>query len=82
MWFSVVCTITDNDTRHQNNKDEEIKSHIVTPCFSSWRRALREGMNFKALLDYGHGLEMSEKQARAIKEQKKLAQVAEVQTVN
>lgn len=43
---------------------------------------LWEGMNFKALLDYGHGLEMSEKQARAIKEQKKLAQVAEVQTVN
>ena len=39
-------------------------------------------MNFKALLDYGHGLEMSEKQTRAIKEQKKLAQVAEVQTVN
>ena len=52
-------------------------------CLSSRlrRRALREHMNFKELLDYGRGLEMSEKQAKTMEEQDKLAQVADVQTV-
>ena len=38
-------------------------------------------MNLKELLDYGRGLEMSEKQAKGIEEQDKLTQAAEVQTV-
>ena len=65
------------------NEDEEIKSHIVVSCLSSRlrRRALREDMDLKALLDYGRGLEMSDKQAKGIEEQEKLAKVAEVQAV-
>ena len=37
------------------NEDEEIKSHIVVSCLSTRlrRRALREDMDLKALLDYG-----------------------------
>ncbi|KAL9969335.1 hypothetical protein ACROYT_G021535 [Oculina patagonica] len=48
-----------------DNEDEEIKSHIVVSCLSSRlrRRALREDMDLKALLDSGRGLEMSDKQA-------------------
>ena len=63
--------------------DEEIKSHIVVSCLSSRlrRRALREDMNLKELLDYGRGLEMSEEQAKGIEEQEKLAQTADVQKV-
>lgn len=38
-------------------------------------------MNLKELLDYGCGLETSEKQAKGIEEQDKLAQLSEVQTV-
>ena len=38
-------------------------------------------MDLKALLDYGRGLEMSDKQAKGIKEQEKLVKVAEVQAV-
>ena len=66
-----------------DHEDEEIKSHIVVSCSSSRlrRRALREDMNLKELLDYGRGLEMSEKQAKGIEEQDKLAQLAEVQTL-
>ena len=66
-----------------DHEDEEIKSHIVVSCLSSRlrRRALREDMNLKELLDYGRGLEMSEKQAKGIEEQDKLTQAAEVQTV-
>ena len=46
------------------NEDEEIKSHIIVSSLSSWlrRRALREDMDLEALLDYGHGLQMSNKQ--------------------
>ena len=67
-----------------DHEDDEIKSHIVVSCLSSRlrRRTLREVMNLKELLDYGRGLETSEKQAKAsIEEQEKLAQVGEVQTV-
>ena len=66
-----------------DKEDEEIKSHIVISCLSSRlrRRALREDMDLKALLDYGRGLEMSEMQAKGIEEQEKLARVTEVQTV-
>jgi len=62
--------------------DEEIKSHIVVSCLSSRlrRRALREDINLKELLDYGRGLEMSEEQAKGIEEQEKLVQAADVQT--
>ena len=38
-------------------------------------------MDLKALLDYGRGLEVSDKQAKGIEEQEKLAKVAEVQAV-
>ena len=38
-------------------------------------------MNLKELLDYGRGLEMSQKQTKGIEDQEKLAQVAELQTV-
>ena len=38
-------------------------------------------MNLKELLDYGRGLEMSEKHAKGKEEQDKLTQAAEVQTV-
>ncbi len=38
-------------------------------------------MDLKAILDYGHGLGMSEKQVKSIEEQEMLAKVAEVQTV-
>ena len=46
-----------------DHEDEEIKSHIVVSYLSSrlWRHALREDMNLKELLNYGRGLEMSEK---------------------
>ena len=56
-----------------DHEGEEIKSHIVVSYLSSRlrRRALREDMNLKELLDYGRGLEMSEKQAKGIEEQKK-----------
>ena len=66
-----------------DHQDEEIKSHIVVFCLSSRlrRRALREDMNIKELLDYGRGLEVSEKEAKGIEEQDKLTQAAEVQTV-
>ncbi|KAL9979140.1 hypothetical protein ACROYT_G016755 [Oculina patagonica] len=66
-----------------DNKDEEIKSHIVMSCLSSRlrRRALREDMNLKALLDYARGIKMSEKQAKGIEQQEKLAKVEEVQAV-
>ncbi|XP_068758137.1 uncharacterized protein [Montipora capricornis] len=65
------------------NKDEEIKSHIVMSCLSSRlrRRALQDDMNLKALLDYVCGLEMSEKQAKGIEEEEKLAKILDVQTV-
>ena len=65
------------------NEDEEIKSHIVMSCLSSrlCRRALRDDMNLKALLDYGRGLEISEKQAKGIEEYEKLAKISDVQTV-
>ena len=38
-------------------------------------------MNLKALLDYARGLEMSEKQAKGIEEQEKLAKISDIQTV-
>ena len=65
------------------NEDEEIKSDIVVSFLSSRlrRRALRDDMTLKALLDYGRGLEMSEKQAKVIEEQEKLAKISDVQTV-
>ena len=58
-----------------DHEDKEIKSHIAMFCLSSRlrRRALREDMNLKELLDYGRGLEMSEKQAKGIKDNEKLA---------
>ena len=63
------------------NEDEEI--NIVVSCLSTRlrRRALREDIDLKALLDYGRGLEMSEKQVKGIEEQEKLAKVSEVQKV-
>ena len=66
-----------------DHEDEEIKSHIVVSYLSSRlrRHALREEMNLKELLDYGCGLEMSEKQAKGIEEQGKLAQSSDIQTV-
>jgi len=38
-------------------------------------------MDLEALLDYGHGLEMSDKQAKGIDEQEKIAKVADIQAV-
>lgn len=52
------------------NTDEEIKSHIILSCSSTRlrRRALREDLLLKDLLDYGRALEVSEKQARGIED--------------
>ncbi|KAK3727084.1 hypothetical protein QZH41_019742, partial [Actinostola sp. cb2023] len=65
------------------NEEEEIKSHIILSCSSTRlrRRALREDMNLKALLDYGRGFEMSERQAKGIEEHEKLCKATEVQMV-
>ncbi|KAK3740432.1 hypothetical protein QZH41_004600 [Actinostola sp. cb2023] len=65
------------------NEEEEIKSHIILSCSSTRlrRRALREYMNLKALLDYGRGFEMSEQQAKGIEEHEKLCKATEVQMV-
>ena len=66
MCFNVVCTLTDNHTCQHNNKDEEIKSHIVMSCFSSWQRALGRHESQSITRLRPNGLEMSEKQAKGI----------------
>lgn len=45
------------------------------------RRTMRTWKTWISKHDYGRGLEMSEKQAKGIEKQEKLAQLAEVQTV-
>ena len=64
-----LCEFTD--------EEEEIKSHIILTCSSSRlrRRALRENMNLKAILDYARGLEMAERQAQGIEDKNKVCKV-------
>ena len=59
------------------DEEEEIKSHIILTCSSSRlrRRALRENMNLKAILDYARGLEMAERQAQGIEDKNKVCKV-------
>ena len=65
------------------SEEEEIKSQIILSGSSSRvrRRALRENMDLKAIIDYARGLEISEKQAKGIEEHEKLCNATEVQAV-
>ncbi|XP_070531565.1 uncharacterized protein [Ptychodera flava] len=67
-----------------SNEDEEIKSQIVLSCSSSRlrRRALREDLSLKDLLDAGRAFEVSEHQAKGIEDSDKSAQSTEVKQVN
>ena len=74
----LTLTAQDSDTwlKHASllmKMKKIIKSHIVVSCLPSHlrRRALRDDMNLKVLLNYGRGLEMSKKQAKGIEEYEK-----------
>ncbi|XP_006824607.1 uncharacterized protein LOC102801657 [Saccoglossus kowalevskii] len=67
-----------------HNEDEEIKSQIVLSTTSARlrRRALRENLSLKDILDAGRAFEISERQAKGIEDTDRVDHISEIKHVS